>query len=761
MPSTPSSAPEAGAAGPDLAACRARLGCSYPQIDDVFADCLAKAHVLLGPEGLDAYLEGAALICLTGRGAEPVLVYLEEAADIAHRLGHEALDRIARSTFRMARTPNARALVPFLQSLPEAARRLGSLELLQRYLDLVLDLLERTTGSIHGMQATQPSPGLPEFLAHAPFLLNQLSLDGLQAWIDYGVRNYRDHPDRQRAYFALQSADSRAVLQRERHGVLLADHERRLDLYLRALWQDHDHFVPYSLAFDGLRRPVPWYDRLGIHLPDVYDDRDGVSGLDRYRALLAHIAAHRRWSEALIADNYSPFQRLAIEVLEDARVEWLAMRRYPGLRRLFLALHPRPAEDACDPERVSCIRHRLTLLSRAILDPRHGYRDPVLREFAGRFHRCLAQGPSSTAEMARLAVDFIARTRRAGDLLPHVHFDDTVVEYRDDNRHLWRFIEEGDEEEAFEQQRHLTPDEESHPGLPPRHYPEWDYQTRSYRPDWVSLYEALHPAGDPARIDALLARHAVLARRLKRLLDALKPQVPRRVRFQEEGTELDLDVAIRSLTELRAGLPPDPRINLRLEHAGRNLAVTLLLDLSASLASVPPGGRQSVLELSQEAVSLLAWSIEQLGDPFAIAGFHSDTRHNVRYFHIKGFTEHWGDAVKARLAAMEAGWSTRMGAALRHAGHYLAARRADRHLLLVLTDGEPSDVDVQDERLLIEDARQAVRELDRDGIFTWCISLDTRADAYIGDIFGRRYTVIDHVERLPERLPLLFAALTA
>ena len=176
---------------------------------------------------------------------------------------------------------------------------------------------------------------------------------------------------------------------------------------------------------------------------------------------------------------------------------------------------------------------------------------------------------------------------------------------------------------------------------------------------------------------------------------------------------------------------------------------------------MPRGCEQTILQLSQEAVSLLAWSIEQLGDPFAIGGFHSDTRHNVRYFHFKGFSEHWDDTVKGRLAAMEAGYSTRMGAAMRHAGHYLANQPADKKLLLILTDGEPSDIDVHDERLLIEDAHKAVQELDRDGIFTWCISLDTKADEYIGDIFGQQYTVIDHVDRLPEKLPLLFAALTS
>jgi nitric oxide reductase activation protein len=101
-----------------------------------------------------------------------------------------------------------------------------------------------------------------------------------------------------------------------------------------------------------------------------------------------------------------------------------------------------------------------------------------------------------------------------------------------------------------------------------------------------------------------------------------------------------------------------------------------------------------------------------------------------------------------------------MGAAMRHAAHYLGARQADKKLMLILTDGKPSDVDAHDERLLIEDARQAVKELDQDNIFTYCISLDPKADEYVGDIFGRQFTVIDHIERLPERLPQLFMALT-
>ena len=746
-----------------MAAYWKQLDTRFPQVEEVFDDVMAEALAVLTREGIGAYLEAARLIGKLGRGVEPMLAFLEEWPSTAKAVGESALPAVMALIQRLQKSPNGKAITPFLQTLAPVARRLQSQEQLQHYLDITLDLKTRTTGSIHGHHTTFPSPGLPEFLAQAPALLGQLTLAGLKNWVEYGIRNYRTHPERQKDYFSLQSADSRAVLQRERHGTLLVDVERKLDLYLRGLWRDHDHLVPYSTAFDEIRKPIPYYDKLGIRLPDVYDDAGDISGLDRYRATLAHIVGHRRWSEAQVADNWSPFQRMAVEFFEDCRIETLLIREYPGLRRLFLALHPKPLENACDPETTSCLRHRMAMLSRALLDPDHGYLDTNLNDFAGRFRAVMGEGESSTREIAALALSYVAKTRRQSDQFARVHFDDTVVDYRDDNRQLWKFIEAGDEEEAFDEPRKIEPDEEIR-GLPPRHYPEWDYGSQTYRPDWASVYEALHPSGNPADIDRLLAKHGALAKRLKKMLDLLKPQDKVRIRYQEEGSELDLDVAIRSLIDFKGGATPDPRINMSHRTDGRDIAVMLLLDLSESLNEKAAGSEQTILELSQEAVSLLAWAIEKLGDPFAIAGFHSNTRHDVRYLHIKGYGERWNDDVKARLAAMEAGYSTRMGAAMRHAAHYLAARPADKKLMLILTDGKPSDVDAHDERLLIEDARQAVKELDQQGIFPYCISLDANlrpgADNYVGDIFGRQFTVIDHIERLPERLPQLFLALT-
>jgi Nitric oxide reductase activation protein len=737
-----------------------QLNSGFPQVREVFEDCMVEALAVLSRDGLSAYLDAAGFIGRLGRGVEPILVFLEEWPSVVQALGEEALPPVMDAVKAMHKSPNGKAIAPFLQTLAPVARRQHSLEQLRHYLDIALDLMQRTTGSIHGHHTTFPSPGLPHFFEQAPFLFAQLSMEGVRNWVDYGVRNYSRHPERQQEYFALKSADSRAVMQRERHGVLFADVERRLDLYLRGLWQDAEQLVPYSTAFAELRKPIPYYDRLGMRVPDVFDSRDGVKGIDRYRAVLAHMVGHRRWSGQIVADNYSPLQRMGVEFFEDCRIETLLMREYPGLKKIFLALHPHPGEDDCDQETMSCLRHRLTMLSRALLDENHGYKNPAILEFVGRFHALLAQGASSTREIADLALAFAARTRRQSDQYAKVYFDNTVIDYRDDNRHMWQFIEDSDDEDYFDDPDKKQKKEAEVQTLPPRHYPEWDYNSQTYRPDWVSLYEALHPKGNAADIDRLLQKHAALAKRLKRMLDLLKPQDKVRIRYQEEGSELDLDVAIRSLIDFMGGANPDSRINMSHRTSGRNIAVSLLLDLSESLNEKVAGSEQTVLELSQEAVSLLAWSIERLGDPFAIGGFHSNTRHDVRYMHIKGYREHWSDEVKARLAAMQAGWSTRMGAAMRHAAHYLEGQKADKKLMLILTDGEPADVDVHDERLLIEDARRAVKELDQKGIFTFCINLDPKADEYVSDIFGHRYTVVDNIQRLPEKLPQLFMALT-
>jgi nitric oxide reductase activation protein len=193
----------------------------------------------------------------------------------------------------------------------------------------------------------------------------------------------------------------------------------------------------------------------------------------------------------------------------------------------------------------------------------------------------------------------------------------------------------------------------------------------------------------------------------------------------------------------------------------RDLSVLVLLDLSESTNDkVDPAG-VTVINLAREATVLLADAMARIGDNFAIHGFSTNGRHDVGYFRFKDFDRPYGELAKARLAGARGQFSTRMGPALRHAGEFLRDRRAHKKLILLITDGEPSDIDVHDPKYLVADAKKAVEENNRHGIFTYCMSLDPEADNYVSRIFGvRNYIVVDNIRRLPEKLPMLYMRLT-
>ena len=133
----------------------------------------------------------------------------------------------------------------------------------------------------------------------------------------------------------------------------------------------------------------------------------------------------------------------------------------------------------------------------------------------------------------------------------------------------------------------------------------------------------------------------------------------------------------------------------------------------------------------------------------------------MQYYRFKDFDESYGDEAKARLAGAKGGLSTRMGAALRHAGHHLSQQAAQKRLILLITDGEPADIDERDPQYLRHDTKKAVEDLASKGVYSYCLTLDPQADRYVARIFGEnRYSIVDDVEKLPERLPAVFAMLT-
>jgi nitric oxide reductase NorD protein len=279
-------------------------------------------------------------------------------------------------------------------------------------------------------------------------------------------------------------------------------------------------------------------------------------------------------------------------------------------------------------------------------------------------------------------------------------------------------------------------------------YPEWDYRLGAYRPRGAVVWSRVAPAGSGAWVEGVMERHAALVRRVRRRFDGLRPR-RRRVGRQDDGPDLDLSAYVEAFADWRAGHPGDDRFYAAARPARRDLALALLVDVSASTDSWVSGG-QRIIDVEKESLIVLLEALDALGDRHAAVAFSGEGAGGVRVLTVKAFAEPVGAAVRRRVAALEPDGYTRTGAALRHASALLARQPARHRLLLVLTDGKPNDVDHYPGRYGIQDTRQAVAEARLQGLVPFCLTVDREAPAYMPSIFGRRgYALLRRQELLP------------
>lgn len=772
------------------------LGDLPSEAQDVMRASWSEAARVFSSRGLDNYLKGALALHQLGRGEELVVNFIQSIPEVARAIGEDVLPDVVNFLLGMASKTSGAVLSLMVGTAPLAASRLGDETLFRHYLNVLSIVL------------AQAPRGLRPMLENLERLLSQLTLGGLRRWVMWGAQAYKTDFDGQVNYFSLKSSDSQSVLQQERKGTLFVDVQRRLNIYLRAMWGRDFFMRPTAGDYESRDGLKPFIENFSVHIPDAYDDVQfqtdqtpagvKVSGAEVYRAVVNHCAAHLVFTrDPLSSQDLSATQKAVIEVFEDARVEALACQQFPNMREVWSLFHAAP--HATEPHTVGDL---LNHLAQALLSGHASDAHPWVREGLALFQ---AEVDLSSNQVSRRMGLALAQQLAALDLPEYnPRTDGLRALYRDDNRTVWaseayneaaallatwapkqvrknvsvmEMVNEVNNEYAGDdaQEIWVLPTEfyldqegvsinslEGRPPLAdPVHYHEWDYQIQLERPRWVTVLERQPPLGELDLIDQIENDHKPVMSRLKFLIGSMIPQGMQRIRRVEDGDELDINAAIRAMIDIRMGQQPDTRIMMRYKRSERDLAVMVLLDMSESTNDKVRGQDYSIMDLSRAATVLFANALDRIGDPFAVHGFCSDGRHDVHYQRIKDFDQPFNDLVKARLAGLKGAYSTRMGAALRHAGAQLKLQAQRKKVLFIITDGEPADNDVRDPQYLRHDTKRAVDELAREGITVYALSLDPQADQYVARIFGaKNFTVIDHVERLPEKLPMLYMGLT-
>ena len=298
-------------------------------------------------------------------------------------------------------------------------------------------------------------------------------------------------------------------------------------------------------------------------------------------------------------------------------------------------------------------------------------------------------------------------------------------------------------------------------------YDEWDHRLSDYRRRWCRVTEVCGEEDAGEFFADALARSGELVGRIKRDFQMLRPDQLRRVPRTEQGEEFDLNALVEAHSDRRGHRTPSDRLYIARKPEERDVATLFLIDMSASTDEPLPGagaGRR-VIDLAKDTLAVLAQVLAEIGDSYAIYGFSGHGRDNVEIYHVKSFSERLSDRVKGRLGGIAPKRSTRMGAALRHAGEKLARTTARARHLILLSDGFPQDFDYGEDRRSnvygIRDTLQALRELEKRGMQTFCITVDPAGNDYLGEMCpSSRYAVIDDINELPSELVRIYRKVT-
>ncbi|ECC1695629.1 hypothetical protein DPB93_25350 [Salmonella enterica subsp. salamae] len=501
--------------------------------------------------------------------------------------------------------------------------------------------------------------------------------------------------------------------------------------------------------------------------PEVDNPQCGVNQL--YTAMIAHAVAHLLYSPA--AQNSTALKPMGIAVvsaLEDARVERLLCQRLPGVRQWFeAAIAPPPLSDLT-------FMAFMTRLDRILLLPGISEDNFWVNKARDLFEATvIAHGLEDYAAFRSIASIL---SNDLGQMRVRMEPNSYAVpsRYRDDNSYLWQHPEsENNTEEPISlpqsgmllpppDMAHFAASDDSRAKemeISTFSYPEWDRRRERLKTDWCTVIDK-SPAWQGLKTSfsgQFLTSHWIpmpLSRSKK--LDRRQ-----RHRRQWEGGDLDFNAVIEVLLDLRLGLRPDPRIYIRTGRRPRPISLLVLMDISESANDINAQGI-SLLDIEKQTALLLAQSNIKEIDRLAIHAFSSNTRTEVNYYRLLDFDQIFDTDTANLICALQGRYSTRLGAALRHANSLLATEPPGQRAVLVISDGAPSDIDVHDEQYLIEDARQAVLEASREGTRMRCLAVDNQADKYIHRIFGwNNYCIASDIQQLPIRLTQMSANLMA
>ena len=576
---------------------------------------------------LEGWAAGVLALADVNAGPSCLVAFWEASRNHPTEDGIAPLTMAAHTAANICRHAGAQAAAATLRSVATARRILDTGPNLSRWWRTMDDLAQRASESVEATALRMDD------------ILSPGNIHAFENFVAAGLKLAAGDRRRRLAFFTLQDALARRLLERAAAGTGFAETERQTKAFVTSLWGRPPLLRSFPVGTGqapqrraGIAGPL-------IRMPEIYRGVQGEAAYVLYRAAAAHAQAHLvLGGPRFPIGTLKPLQTALVTLIEDARIELLAMRQLPGLRKLWSPYHVAVAAG------VATAPALFARLARALFDPSYDDCDGFVAKGRRMFEEKLPRidDPTISREIGMLLGNDLGQMR--------VQFSAKAyaVEpvYRDDGLGLWNFGEDAPSSgETLEitidaarveprddpDQALLQPDEHgdeskvgrARPVAPDRRglviakYPEWDRAHGVERPEWTTVREVTARPGDPRLVEETLERANVLRNRIGRLIRGVRVGRAIRLKRQLDGHDLDVDAMLDAGIALRMRREPDPRIFRATTAKRRDLAVLLLLDISESTRDRLTSG-VSILEVERLAVAVLGEAMSALGDPFCL-----------------------------------------------------------------------------------------------------------------------------------------------
>ena len=629
-------------------------------------------------------------------------------------------------------------------------------------------------------------------LKEMSFLVEKMNVSQMEDWFLTCLRASSGDMEKRIKLLSLKDNEGLEWLGQSAGIKSFKEQENKLKIYTTAIWGMNINIkeIPISNTKSSIRRTA--FSNNFVRVPSSYPGFTGQLGEEVFRAAIMHAAAHMKFTHKRFEiGKLKPIQVAIISIIEDARVELLSIKEFPGLKELWIPYHMATGESKNLNKAYGPLTSRtlFSRLSRALVDENYidgnGWINRAKDMFFKKKNRWNDQ--TLSRELGNILGNDIGQMRIQFN--PKDYLPDPI--YRDENSGIWNFDNENTKDfeelqtgiESYQIERKETDDAEKNfenstvieplAKIAPNKVsqskeaeiislqPEFDYKSGRENFNWCKIKKYNFENKSNYYLNNFLYENSKIVSNIKNLIESSNISQPVKLKKQHDGEELDLDSCIESIIDIKRGSTPSNKIYKKTNRKGRDLLVSILVDISESTNDFIKDTNKRIFSSIIEATGILSEAINKSGDDFGLATFCSNKRDDVRYWKIKDFKDKLNKSHINKLESMKPGFSTRLGAAVRQAGDELVSQTNYRKLLLIISDGEPSDIDVDDKEYLVEDAKYAVKRLAYNGIDVFCVGVESESNKNLSRIFGNKnYVIIKSASELQKKLPLIYLTLS-